>query len=181
MDQKRAGQLLFLTRCLAKGDTSVSITIERTFRESTQRDVDGANEAVVVLEADLASLLELLQTATTDEARLVQASVNISSLTTNAAVAAATAATAATLAQIRSQLEEVRSRSSRVRTLRLSLGKEQKRAQKLEADARAGGYGVADACRVAFQLFEFGYFPDIWTGHEQLLPLGVTKFVAVVV
>jgi hypothetical protein len=166
MDQTRAGQSLFLSRCLTRGDANVTLAIERIYRESTQRGIEFANETVAALEANLAMQVDLLRTKVQDEARLVL-------------LLAEPQSTPEVLAQIRSQLEEVRDRSSRVRVLRMRTGKERKRAQKIEADARAGGYGAADATHIAFQLFEFGYFPDIWVGHEHLLPLGATPFVVV--
>ena len=77
---------------------------------------------------------------------------------------------------------EIRGRVRDVRVLRMRIGKERIRDVKVEADARALIDNAAiDATLVANQLFEFGYFTDVWAGHEELLPAaaGVVAFVPV--
>ena len=161
MDQKRAGQSMFLDRCLKGGDANVLVTIERVLRVAAQRHLDAVGQSLPVFEAKLVAEEELLRTAVADEARLVLLLANSNE--------------EMPMAQARSQLKEVRERPKRVRTLKMRLEKERKLA--LRACEHMNSIG--DGSSMTDQLFEFGYFPDIWTGHESLLPVGVPCFVQV--
>ena len=168
MDQKRAGQALYLARCLEGGDANVLKAIERVYREIGQRDLDDVGNAglVTALEGELVTKLALVQTAPEDEARLVLYTTNNPDMSNERK------------AYIDSQLVEIRGRARYVRVLRMRIGKERVRDvhAAAAAAAQASINGAASvAAVIGSQLFEFGYFPDIWAGHEELLPAGYSR------
>ena len=162
MDQRRAGQALYASRCRSADRTVVDV-IERGFRDAARRSLEYVNDAVDAMEAELAAKTERLPGACAERARI-------------AALLGDARDRCDAHGVVRLELEQktVATLEQDVRVLKMHLGKERKRAadgmrkaQAALAETRAAAENLS-----AF-IFGAGYFADLWEGRESLLPPGV--------
>ena len=161
MDQRRAGQALYASRC-GPEDTDVIDVIERGFRDAARRSLDCANDAVVSLEANLEAKRGRLPGANDERTRL-------SALLREARARGDTHSAV----RLSIELNEVESLEKDVRVLKMRIGKERKRASEKSREASAEAVQTRETAEsVAAFIFGAGYFEDVWEGREYLLPSG---------
>ena len=164
MDQMRAGQALYASRC-GEGDRCVVDVIERGLVDRARRDVEAAGGgAVASLEAELLRKQALVPGAAEEMARI------------RALLALGMEALGAYEdACLLMDLTELESLDKDIRVLKMRVGRERKRADASARRAQRALDGARDDARsVASQIFAAGYFEDVWQGREALLPRGLT-------
>ena len=167
MDQMRAGQALYASRC-GEGDRCVVDVIERGLVDRARRDVEAAGGgAVASLEAELLRKQALVPGAAEEMAR-IRALLALDARHMEALGAYEDAC-------LSMDLTELESLDKDIRVLKMRVGRERKRADASARRAQRALDGARDDARsVASQIFAAGYFEDVWQGREALLPRGLT-------
>ena len=114
LDQRRAGQALYASRCRSADRTVVDV-IERGFRDAARRSLEYVNDTVDAMEAELVTKTERLPGASAERARI-------------AALLGDARERGDSHVCLDLELDTVATLEQDVRVLKIRLGKERKRA-----------------------------------------------------